>query len=146
MEELFELMTIADTTDSRTSVRLGIRLKAAGNEALCPVTKPCETYEEFDRESQILIGRLEQIRRQARNLLKSASPARGPAIHPDMPAKEIWDLLSTITDEAAWVASFNELTLSQRKAVAEHVLTHCNIFSGKAAVFSSRYDNETGLM
>ena len=146
MEELFELMTIPDTADGRTSVRLGIRLKAAGHEALCPVTNPCETYEIFDRECQILIDRLEQIRRQARNLLKSPSSVRGPAIDPDMSAKEIWDLLSTITDEAVWVAAFNDLNLSRRKAVAEHVLTHCNIFSGKAAVFSSRYDSKTGLM
>jgi hypothetical protein len=30
--------------------------------------------------------------------------------------------------------------------VAEHILTKCNIFSGKAAVFSSRYDEATAMM
>jgi len=30
--------------------------------------------------------------------------------------------------------------------VAEHVLTHCNVFSGKAAVFSSRYDGQSALL
>jgi hypothetical protein len=146
MEDLFELMTITKTGEDKMSVRLGIRLKVAGHEALCPVIRPCDGYEAFEQESQALIDRLEQIKQKARTLFTSPSSAGGPRIGPDMPAEEIWSVLSTMADEAMWVAAFNELDVSQRQAVAEHVLTQCNIFSGKAAVFSRRYDSETGLM
>lgn len=144
MEDLFEIMTV--TEGGALSVRLAIRLKVAGHETVCPVIRTCDTYEAFEQESQALINRLEQIRQKARSLFKAPSSAAGLRIGPDMPAEEIWDILSTIGEEGMWVEAFNELNPSQREAVAEHVLTRCNIFSGKAAVFSRRYDNETGLM
>ncbi len=146
MEDLFELMTITETGDGKISVRLGICLKVAGQETVCPVTRPCDAYEAFEKESQVLIQRLEQMKQKARTLFKAPSSAAGLQTGPDMPAEEIWSVLSTMADEAMWVAAFNELNVSQRQAVAEHVLTQCNIFSGKAAVFSRRYDSETGLM
>ena len=31
----------------------------------------------------------------------------------------------------------------KRKELAEHVLSHCNVFAGKAAVFFSRYDENS---
>lgn len=34
----------------------------------------------------------------------------------------------------------------KKKEVAEHVLSRCNLFSGKAAVFSSRYDENSAQM
>ena len=40
----------------------------------------------------------------------------------------------------------DNLEETKRKEVAEHVLTRCNIFSGRGAVFSARYDSETGYM
>ncbi|MFO7601999.1 MAG: hypothetical protein R6X27_19645 [Candidatus Desulfacyla sp.] len=146
MEDLFELMTLTEAGKGKVSVRLGIRLKVAGQETVCPVIRSCEAYETFEQESQALIDRLEQMKQKARTLFKAPSSAAGLEIGPDMPAKEIWSVLSTMADETRWVAAFNELSVSQRQAVAEHVLTQCNIFSGKAAVFSRRYDSETGLM
>jgi len=146
MEDLFELMTTKEISDSKVSVRLGIRLKVAGQETVCPVIRSCEAYEAFEQESQALIDRLEQMKQKAQTLFKAPSSAKGLQIDPDMPAEEIWSVLSTMADEAMWAAAFNELSVSQRHAVAEHVLTHCNIFSGKAAAFSRRYDSETGLM
>ena len=146
MEDIFELITITETGDRKISVRLGIRLKVAGQETVCPVVKSCDAYEAFENEAQMLIERLEQMKQKARVLFKAPSSGAGLQIRPDMPAKEVWSVLSTMADEAKWVAAFNELSASQREAVAEHVLTQCNIFSGKAAVFSRRYDSETGLM
>jgi hypothetical protein len=146
MEDLFELITITEAGDGKVSIRLGIRLKIAGHETVCPVIRSCDDYTAFEKESQALIERLEQMKQKARTLFKAPSSAAGLQIGPDMPAQEIWNILSTMADEAMWVAAFNELTLSQRQAVAEHVLTLCNIFSGKAAVFSRRYDSETALM
>jgi hypothetical protein len=146
MEDMFELMTITETGDGKVSVRLGIRLKVAGHETVCPVISPCVDYETFEQEAQFLIQSLEQMKQKARTLFKAPSSAAGLQIGPDMPAEEIWGVLSTMADETMWISAFNELSVSQRQAVAEHVLTRCNVFSGKAAVFSRRYDSETGLM
>jgi hypothetical protein len=109
MEDIFELMTITETGDGKVSVRLGIRLKAAGHETVCPVIRPCDAYEAFEQESQILIDRLEQLKQKARTLFKAPSSAAGLQIGPDMPAEEIWSVLSTMADEAMWVTAFNEL-------------------------------------
>jgi hypothetical protein len=146
MENLFELMTLTETDSGKVSLRLGIRLKVTGHEAVCPVTRSHSTYEAFEQDAQTLIGRLEEMKGKARSIFKTPSSAAGPQIGPDMPAEKIWEVLSTITDEATWVAAFNALEMTQREAVAEYVLTQCNIFSGKAAVFSRRYDSETALM
>ena len=146
MEDLFELMTAKEGGEGKVSVRLGIRLKVAGHETVCPVIRSCDDYGTFERESRALMDRLEQVQQKARAIFNSSSAVAGLSIGPDMPAEAIWDALSTIADDAQWVASFNDLSETQRQAVADHVLTHCNIFSGKAAAFSRRYDSKTGLM
>lgn len=146
MEDLFELMTTKGKSDTSVSVQLGIRLKIAGHETLCPVSRSCDSYESFEKESQVLKDSLEHIKQKARTLFETPSSSKAFHIAPDTPAQEIWDILSTMTDEATLVAAFNDLGDSQRQAVAEYVLTQCNIFSGKAAVFSQRYDSESGLM
>jgi len=146
MEDLFELMTAKEGGEGKVSVRLGIRLKVAGQETVCPVLRSCDDYKAFEREMLALMDRLQQIQQKAKALFNSPSAAAGLSIGLDTPAEAIWDALSAIADEAQWVASFNELSEAQRQAVADHVLTHCNIFSGKAAIFSRRYDSETGLM
>jgi len=146
MEELFELMITKEKDDGKAMVRLGIRLKIAGNEVLCPVSRLCDSYETFEKEFQTLNDALEQIEQKARRLFKSQSSSAGLRIGPETPAKDIWDILSAIDDEEVLTENFNDLLESQRQAVAEYVLTHCNIFSGKAAAFSRRYDSETGLM
>lgn len=63
-----------------------------------------------------------------------------------MKAEEIWSILSAILGEVDFIQAFNALEEGTRREVAEHVLTHCNVFSGKAAVFSSRYDEKSALM
>jgi len=139
-------MTTKEKGEGKISVRLGIRLKVAGHETLCPISGSCDTYEAFEKASQAMNDQLEHMKQTARTLFSDPSTPTGLDISPDMPAEEIWSILSTIADEAVWVATFNDLDGSQRQAVAEHVLTQCNVFSGKAAVFSKHYDNESGLM
>ena len=146
MEDLFELMTTTGKSDTSVSVQLGIRLKIAGHETLCPVSRTCESYEAFEKESQVLKDRLEQVKQKARTLFEAPSSSKAFHIAPDTPPQEIWSILSTLADETALVDAFNDLGESQRQAVAEYVLTQCNIFSGKAAIFSKRYDNVSGLM
>ncbi|MBW1787584.1 MAG: hypothetical protein JRK53_13325 [Deltaproteobacteria bacterium] len=63
-----------------------------------------------------------------------------------MSAEEAWEVLAAIGEEAAFAASFNALDIDRRRGVAEHVLTRCNVFSGRAAVFSTRFDGESALI
>jgi adenosylcobinamide kinase/adenosylcobinamide-phosphate guanylyltransferase len=69
-----------------------------------------------------------------------------PDINPDLTPAEIWALLSGVPDEPSFVRGFNSLEESKRREVAEHVLTRCNVFSGRASVFSSLYKDDSALM
>jgi len=145
MENIFALVSRTDK-DGNVSIRLGLRLKIAGIESFCPVSKWCEAFDAFEKETRAVNRSLEQMRTKAQTLFGSRSPATGIEIRPDMPPDEIWGILAAIGDEEILVSVFNELDDSQKQAVAEHVLTQCNIFSSKAAVFSRRYDSEAGCM
>ena len=146
MEDLFALMTATDQGEGKTSVRLGIRVKIAGHEAICPISRPCGSYEALKKESQVIRDQMKEIEQSARSLFRDRPSQSGINIDPDMPPEEVWNILSTITDEATLVAAFNDLDASQRQAVAEYILTQCNIFSGKATIFSSRYDSVSGIL
>mgnify|MGYP001071422400 CR=1 FL=1 len=63
-----------------------------------------------------------------------------------MEPDKVWAILKEMDGEEAFVEAFNQLDQERRGSVAEHVLTKCNIFSGRAAVFSSRYNSATGLL
>jgi len=140
------LELISTTQNGKLSVQLGIRIKIAGLETLCPVSRPCDGQDAFKKDAQRLTHDIQQMQQQAQALFGSGASSPGIDIRPDMPASEIWDILSTISDDGKLSAAFNDMDESQRRTVAEHALTQCNIFSGKAAVFSKRYDSETGLM
>ena len=67
-------------------------------------------------------------------------------LQPGMEPKEVWEILSSIDDGEAFADYFNNLPEVKRREVADYALTRCNIFSGKGAVFSSRYNNESALL
>lgn len=146
MDDLFEIVTSKAEKDGKVSVGLGVRVRLATHETLCPITPPCDSYEAFERASQALVDGLTRLRREARALFENRSSRRELPIGPDTPAQEIWKVLSTMPDEADWAAAFNDLGEAQRRAVADHILTHCSIFSGKALVFSRRYNSEKNLI
>ena len=95
---------------------------------------------------EVLRHDLEDVLKEARKAFESASKRDNLGLKPDMTVGEIWTVLSEILDEGDFVEAFNSLEQGKRKEVAEHVLTHCNVFSGKAAVFSSRYDGQSALL
>ncbi|MBN2032048.1 MAG: hypothetical protein JW836_02140 [Deltaproteobacteria bacterium] len=129
-----------------TEVSLGVRVKIAGHEVLCPVTKSCGDRTALELEVKRMVDQLEAIKTKAGKLFESSFRQGKLGFRPDMTPPEIWAVLSGIKDESEFVQSFNSLDETMRRKVAEHVLTRCNIFSGKAAVFSSRYDDATGVM
>ncbi|MFC1821267.1 hypothetical protein ACFL9T_01055 [Thermodesulfobacteriota bacterium] len=147
MEGPFEMITIEDEErKGKEGVRLGIHVEIAGQAATCPFTAVYHSYEALEAEIRRLKKGLENILQGAKPLLSETGQPAGLNIDADMEPANIWAILSELQEEALFIEHFNQIEESKRREVAEHVLTHCNIFSGKAAVFSSRYDNETAKM
>ena len=147
MEGLFELITSLDRgRDEKVESRLGIRLKMAGHETVCPLTRPCNTYEALELEAEGIKKDLERTLKKAKDLFQTMGQQSGPGLNPHMAPEEIWSLLSGTEDERAFAEAFNGLEEAKRREIAEHVLTRCNVFSGRAATFSSRYDEGSALL
>jgi hypothetical protein len=100
----------------------------------------------FESEIRDLKEQLDMVLGQGKAYYQTSSLQGQLAIRSDMAPEEIWSVLSRTEDEGLFVEGFNSLEEPKRKEVAEHILTSCNIFSGKAAVFSSRYKEESSLM
>ena len=146
MEELFELILEKGVKgESETSVRIGIRVKVAGIETPCPVTRPCGSYDALEREVQGIKKGLDLLLTRAEKVFRGSRDRLGFALDPQGAAEEIWAALSGM-NEKAFMEAFNNLEEAKRREVAEHVLTRCNVFSGNARTFSERYDEESALM
>jgi len=147
MEKVFELITEPGKEEGKkTEVRLGITIKLSSFETTCFVTQPCQSYRALESEVQGIRQNLEDVLKDARQFFEGSSRKDKLGLRTDMNAGEIWSILSMILDERDFIQAFNALEEGKRKEVAEHVLAHCNVFSGKAAVFSSRYDEKSALM
>ncbi|MBW2029174.1 MAG: hypothetical protein JRH06_06830 [Deltaproteobacteria bacterium] len=147
MEKLFELVKIPPGQDDKNlRVCLGIRMKVGGRESVFPITRPCKRLLELEEELLAIEKDLTGSMEQAKMLFGDSAQVDFPEITPDMGPEEIWPLVFKIEDEEMFIRSFNALDEEKRRSVAEYVLTRCNIFSGKASVFSSRYNSETALM
>jgi len=147
MDKIFELITQPEKEEGKkTEVRLGIRVKLSSFETTCFVTQPCQSYRALESEVQGIRQNIEDVLKEARDVFEGSSRKDNLGLRPDMNAGEIWSILSAILDEGDFIQAFNALEEGKRKEVAEHVLTHCNVFSGRAAVFSSRYDDKSALM
>jgi hypothetical protein len=147
VEHFLELNTMTSTEErDRAAVQLGVRIKLAGLDTYCPITRICHSYEELDKELQSLEERLNVLRDQAKAAFSEGGRGTGVEIRPDMDVGEIWSLLSGIGEEESFLNAFNGMDDSMRREVAEYVLTSCNIFSGNAALFSARYDSASALL
>ena len=147
MDKIFELIVQpGEGQEKKPEARIGIRVKLSSFETTCFVTQPCPSYHALESAVQAIRQNLEDVLKEARKTFESASKRDRLGLRPEMTAGEIWTILSAIPDEKEFVRAFNTLEEGKRKEVAEHVLTHCNVFSGKAAVFSSRYDGQSAIM
>ena len=146
MDEIFELIDEASEKGEEKEYRLGLRIKIGAYEAVCPLTPPCHSYRAFELEMEKIKKRLEVASMRAKSAYQGSGGEGTFGIEPHMPANEIWAILSAIPDEDVFVRTFNTLKDTKRREIADHVLTKCNVFAGKASVFSSRYSEETGLM
>ncbi len=146
MGDIFELITDTAKEGKEREFRLGIRVRVGAFETICPLTQRCHSYEAFELEMEKMRKGLEEVSLRAKNLHERRESEESFGIKAHMSAKEIWAILSGIAEEDVFVRTFNALDDSKRREIAEHVLTKCNVFSGKASVFSSRYSDQTALL
>jgi hypothetical protein len=125
---------------------LGIDIRIGEEKIPCPVTRVCRSMKELEGEVQEVRDHLDRIMDEGRRHYGELRPAQDMSFSPEMSPEEIWSALSKIGDEAQFAQGFNGLEESRRKEVAEYVLTNCNVFSGKGALFSARYDSDTGFL
>ena len=148
MANIFEIIEVPYSGEGhKPSVRIGISIHIGGQEGVCPLTGPLENQQALAREVGSMKEALDALFTKAKGLLPEAVMAQQPLdIRTNMTEEQIWLVLTEVPDEASFIWQFNNLDEDTRRAVAEHVLTRCNIFSGRASFFSSRYDQEAGLM
>ena len=127
-------ITIADGKGSNVS----------GSVSLIPV---CDSYQQLEKEVAAIQGELDTLLEESKGLFKAQGGIEeAPEVDESKSAQEIWDLLSTIEDPELMSARFNGMSYEKRLEVADHVLAHCNVFTGPASMFSMRYNSEEGLL
>ena len=147
MTDIFKIIEIyKKREDDKRGVCIGIDVRIANREVSCPVSGVCYSEEELAIEVKRIQENLRRIAESGKGLFGVDLPDKGLRITPEMAPEEIWSILSEIAEDDLFVEIFNSLDATRRTEMAEHVLSHCNIFSGKAAVFSARYDNKTGML
>ncbi len=127
-------------------VYLGIPLRIGEHVTACPISNTCASYEALEAEVQGLKAHLDALLHKAEEVFEGSATEEGLDLRPDMTSEEIWSILSELSDDDLFVRGYNGLDEPKRRAVAEHVLTHCNVFAGKAATFSSQYNSDTGFL
>lgn len=148
MAKLFDLIIDeAENSKDEITIRLGIRLKIGEETTICPVTNPFTNAASLEAEGGKILEDLEAALDGARKAFskESSHEALGDGIS-EMRPEELWLSLESIEDEREFVERFNGLGEDMRRAVAEYVLTSCNVFSGRPALFSSQYDAATALL
>lgn len=139
MVEIFELVEQSNGEEGRKSLRIGVRMTLGNQESLCPLTPPSQSFKALAADAASLKRNLDNLLDRAKSLFEGAVLGEELGLRPDMNAAEIWSRLSATADDDTFMRGFNGLEEGKRREVAEHVLTKCNIFSGRAAFFSERY-------
>ena len=146
MADIFKIIEIHDKEDDKSGICIGIDVRIAGRDVSCPISGVCYSDKDLAVEVEKIQESLNRIAESGKGFGGIDLPDKGLRIMPEMAPEEVWSILSEIEDDKLFVESFNALDPARRNGVAEHVLSNCSIFSGKGAVFSSRYDNKTGLL
>lgn len=146
MKEIFGIIRESNGEKEKKILRIGVRVGMGGYETLCPVTGPCGSPQDAQIEVERLKRGLDDLLDQVKRAFQGDSEGPGLGLTAEMNAEQVWGILSEVADDHAFVEGFNGLEETRRREVAEHILTRCNIFSGRASFFSARYDEASGLM
>jgi hypothetical protein len=110
------------------------------------LVEKCSSYEMLQKEVSRIKEDLDALLYKSKQLFKTEIGEEGPDVDEDMSAEEIWNLLSIIKDPEVLLVKFNSMSREKRLEVADYVLSHCNVFSGPASIFSMRYNSEEGVI
>lgn len=128
------------------AVALGIDLRIGERRVHCPVSEVCRSQGQLAREVEALKAALDRLLGEAADSFGKSGSHEDPAIPADMKAQDAWALLLAIPEEGRFTAVFNSLDERKRREIAEHVLTHCNVFAGRGAGFSANFNSDTALL
>ena len=118
--------------------------KVSGSVSLIP---GCDSYQQLAKEVAAIQGELDTLLEESKGLFKGqGGTEETPEVDESKSGEEIWDLLAKIEDPKLLSARFNSMSYEKRIEVADHVLAHCNVFTGPASMFSMRYNSEEGLL
>ncbi len=147
MKRIFEVIRESEREKEHERVlRIGIRLRMADYETLCPMSEPCGSLQGLQVEVDRLKRELDDLLDRAKNTFEGKASGDALGVTAEMNAEQIWGRLSKVGDDEAVVRGFNGLEETKRREIAEYILTRCNVFSGRGAFFSARYDEASALM
>lgn len=146
MKDIFKIIELQDPEKAdKKGVAIAIDFRVADQGIDFPVSRTCHSHEDLVLEADKIRKNLEQICEAAKTIL-TGEAGQGLGVTDEMTPDQIWSILSRISDVNTFIRSFNALGDTRRREVAEYVLTVCNVFSGKAMVFSSRYKSGAALL
>ena len=139
-----------DEKNSKVGVSLDVEVADGEGSTLSGsmlLIEKCNSYEILHKEISRIKEELDALLEKSRRLFEAEiGEEKSQGVDEDMTAKEIWNLLSLIKDSEALSVKFNSMSRQKRFEVADYVLSHCNVFSGPASIFSMRYNSEEGVI
>jgi hypothetical protein len=147
MSDLFKIIELHNKKEiDKKEISIGIEVRIAEQQVSCSISRACKSYEELVVEVERIQDNLNRILELGKRVFTGSLHGEKRKITSEMSPQELWSILSEIGEEELLIESFNDLDEDKRREVAEYVFSRCNVFSGKASVFSSRYDTVSGLM
>ena len=139
-----------DEKKSRVGVSVNVDVSDAEGSTLSGsvlLVEKCSSYEILHKEVSQIKDQLDLLLEKSRRLFEAeVGEEEGQGVNEDMSVNEIWDVLSMIKDPEVLLVKFNSMSRLKRLEVADYVLSHCNVFSGPASIFSMRYNIEEGIL
>jgi len=138
-----------DEKNSKVGVSLNVEVADGEGSTLSGsvlLIEKCSSYEMLQKEVSRIKEDLDALLYKSKQLFETEIGEEGPDVDEDMSAEEIWNLLSIIKDPEVLLVKFNSMSREKRLEVADYVLSHCNVFSGPASIFSMRYNSEKGVI
>ena len=126
---------------------LSIGIQNPSDSSVLWIFKDIDSQGAFENVVESLKKDLEKVALEGEKLWKKIKEeAEGTAVlAPGMDPEKAWEVFEK-ADEDEIFHMFNNLPDRDRKAVANYVFTHLNVFKGKAMYFSQHYDYSSNLL
>jgi hypothetical protein len=147
---ILEIEKGVDEKNSKVGVSLNVEVADGEGSTLSGsvlLVEKCSSYEILQKEVSRIKEELDVLLEKSKRLFEAeVGEEEGLDVDEDMNAKDIWDLLSIIKNPEVLLVKFNNMSRQKRLEVADYVLSHCNVFSEPASIFSMRYNSEEGVI